>query len=109
MGTGSFFPLRVKQPGHETEHSPPSSAGVKNGEAIPPLPHMSLWYSAYLIKHRNNFFLPLLLQNTSASITFQMNTNDRIIVAFVSEIFWEDTFSFFCMVKFTKACQNKLS
>jgi hypothetical protein len=29
----------IKQQGHEADHSPPSSAEVENGEAIPPLPH----------------------------------------------------------------------
>jgi hypothetical protein len=29
----------IKRPGHETNHSPPSSAKVKNGGAIPPHPH----------------------------------------------------------------------
>jgi hypothetical protein len=33
----------AKQPGCEADHSPPSSAEVKNGGAIPPFPHMSLW------------------------------------------------------------------
>jgi hypothetical protein len=33
----------VKGPGRETDHSPPSSADVKNGGAIPPLPHMFSW------------------------------------------------------------------
>jgi hypothetical protein len=31
----------------EADHSPPSSAEVKNGGARPPLPHMSSWHSAY--------------------------------------------------------------
>jgi hypothetical protein len=31
----------VKRPGREADHSPLSSAEVKNGGAIPPLPHMS--------------------------------------------------------------------
>jgi hypothetical protein len=35
-----------KWPGHEADHSPPSFAEVKNGGAIPPLPHMSSWQSA---------------------------------------------------------------
>jgi hypothetical protein len=30
---------RVKQQGHEADHSSPSSAMVKNGGATPPLPH----------------------------------------------------------------------
>jgi hypothetical protein len=38
--------LRVKQPGHEADHSAASSAEVKNGGAIPSLPHTSLWHSA---------------------------------------------------------------
>jgi hypothetical protein len=33
----------------EADHSPPSSAEVKNGGAIPPLPYVSSWRSAYLI------------------------------------------------------------
>jgi hypothetical protein len=35
--------LGVKQQGLEAEHSPPSSAEVKKGGAIPPLRHMSSW------------------------------------------------------------------
>jgi hypothetical protein len=38
--------LGVKQSGRETDHSPPSSAKVKNGGAISPLPHMSSCHSA---------------------------------------------------------------
>jgi hypothetical protein len=34
------FNRGVKQPGSEAGHARPSSARVKNGEAIPPLPHM---------------------------------------------------------------------
>jgi hypothetical protein len=33
----------VKRPGREASHSPPSSAQVKNGISIPPLPSTSLW------------------------------------------------------------------
>jgi hypothetical protein len=35
--------LGVKWWDHEGAHLPPSSAEVKNGGAIPPLPKMSLW------------------------------------------------------------------
>jgi hypothetical protein len=53
---------RVKQQGHEADHSPLSSAEVRNGGAIPPLTCMSSWRSAYLLRHRDNFtFLPVLL------------------------------------------------
>jgi hypothetical protein len=37
---GAISP-RVKRPEHEADHSPPSSAEVKNGRAIPPLSLMS--------------------------------------------------------------------
>jgi hypothetical protein len=37
------FSLRVKRHGREADHSPPSSAEVKNGGAIPPPPHTSSW------------------------------------------------------------------
>jgi hypothetical protein len=32
--------LGVKWQGHEADHSPPSSAEVKNGGALPPFPHI---------------------------------------------------------------------
>jgi hypothetical protein len=34
------FSLVVKQKSHEADHQCPSGAKVKNGGAIPPLPHM---------------------------------------------------------------------
>jgi hypothetical protein len=33
----------LKQQGREADHSPPSSGEVKNGGAIPPLPHTFSW------------------------------------------------------------------
>jgi hypothetical protein len=33
----------VKRPGREADHLPPSSVDVKNGGAVPPLPHTSSW------------------------------------------------------------------
>jgi hypothetical protein len=51
---GAISP-EVKRPGREAGHLPPSNAEVKNGGAIPPLPDMSSWRGAYLIKHRDNF------------------------------------------------------
>jgi hypothetical protein len=38
--------LGVEQLECEAGHSPPSTAEVKNGGAIPPLLHMPLWHSA---------------------------------------------------------------
>jgi hypothetical protein len=55
--------LGVKRQGHETDHSPLSSAKVKNGGAILPLPHTSSWHGAYLIKPRDNFTFILLKRN----------------------------------------------
>jgi hypothetical protein len=43
----------VNQQGRENDHSLPSGAEVKNGEAVSPLPHISS--SAKLVKQRNNF------------------------------------------------------
>jgi hypothetical protein len=37
---------RVTRSGWEADHSSPSSVEVKNGGAIPPLPHMPSWHSA---------------------------------------------------------------
>jgi hypothetical protein len=36
----------VKRPGHVGHHTPPSSAEVNKGGAIPPFPHISSWHSA---------------------------------------------------------------
>jgi hypothetical protein len=43
-----WVPGEGKRKGREADHSPPSSAEVKNGGAIPPLPHMSSWRRAKL-------------------------------------------------------------
>jgi hypothetical protein len=45
----------VKQPERDANHSLASSAEAKKYEAIPPLPLMSSWHSAYVIKNRYNF------------------------------------------------------
>jgi hypothetical protein len=44
----------VKRLGHEADHSSPSSADVKNGGAVPPLPHMFSWHCVSFIKQRDN-------------------------------------------------------
>jgi hypothetical protein len=54
-GYWGLLPQGVRRSGHIADPSPPSSAEVKESGAIPPLPHMSSWHSAYLIKHRDNF------------------------------------------------------
>jgi hypothetical protein len=45
MGIRGLFP-GVKRQGREANHSPPSSADVKKGGTVPPLPHMFSWHSA---------------------------------------------------------------
>jgi hypothetical protein len=52
---------------HEADHSLPSSAGMKNGGAIPPLSHLSSLHCAQLIKHRDNF--------TFTAISVHVNVN----------------------------------
>jgi hypothetical protein len=54
MDTGGSYPG-----GKAADNSPPYNAEVKNGGAIPPLPHESSLYGASLIKHKNNFTLHL--------------------------------------------------
>jgi hypothetical protein len=50
-----FFSLSVERLGCEANHSPQSSAELKNGGATPPLSHMSSCHSVSLIKHREIF------------------------------------------------------
>jgi hypothetical protein len=40
VGTGSFFPPVVKWPGREADHLRPPNSEMKNGGAVPPLPHV---------------------------------------------------------------------
>jgi hypothetical protein len=43
---GGLFSPGLKRSRREADHSPPSMAKVKNGGAIPPLPHMFSWSNA---------------------------------------------------------------
>jgi hypothetical protein len=45
LGTGGFS-QGLKRPGREAKYLSLYSADVKNGGAIPPLPHMFLWHDA---------------------------------------------------------------
>jgi hypothetical protein len=45
VGMGTLF-SGVKQPRCKSDHSPPFTAEVKNGGAIPSLPHLYSWHSA---------------------------------------------------------------
>jgi hypothetical protein len=48
--------LGVKRPGHEADHSPPSSADVKNAWSYTSTPQY-VFMSWYLVKHKDNFTL----------------------------------------------------
>jgi hypothetical protein len=45
----------LKRQRSKADCSPPSNAEAKKGGAIPPLPHISSWRDALLIKQRANF------------------------------------------------------
>jgi hypothetical protein len=45
----------IRRLGREADHSPPTSAEVKEIWSMHPLPHTSLWLSAKLVKHKDNF------------------------------------------------------
>jgi hypothetical protein len=47
--------MGVERLGCEANHSPPFGAQIKNGGATPPLPAMTSWHGAYLIKQTDNF------------------------------------------------------
>jgi hypothetical protein len=59
-----------RRPGHESDHSPPSSAKVENGEAIPPLPHTSSWYGAEIISHSGSLTSAFIFIDSSPSKEF---------------------------------------
>jgi hypothetical protein len=50
---GTLF-LVIKRPEREADHSPPSSAEVKNSLALPPLPKYA-FVAWCLVKHRDNY------------------------------------------------------
>jgi hypothetical protein len=88
MSTGDLSP-GIKRPGREAGHSPPSSAEVTNGGAIPALLRMSSC-SALLIKNRNNFTFFLNSNITLRSAcrltkrSFTFSCSDRFLYAFLS-------------------------
>jgi hypothetical protein len=70
---------KVKWQGCKADHSTPTSAEVKNGEAIRPLPHMSSWHSPQLIKCRDNF--TLLTGKACPYFIFNINLMEEILSA----------------------------
>jgi hypothetical protein len=70
--------LEVKQPGREADHSPPSSAKVKNAWSYTPLPQY-VFMAWCLVKHRDKF-------------TFYLNVGDH------------DPYSYKIIVRITVLC-----
>jgi len=63
--------LGVKRPGREGDHSPPSSAEIKNAwsyTSTPPYVFM-VWY---LVKHRDNFTFTFSLLQSCINCAFQL-------------------------------------
>jgi hypothetical protein len=50
VGTGGSYP-GVKRLGLGSDHSPPSGVEVKNGEAVPPLTHVSSRYFSFYLDY----------------------------------------------------------
>jgi hypothetical protein len=75
---GAVF-LGVKQPWHEADHSPPSSAEIKNVWSISPLPQyvFMVWC---LVKHRDNFtfYLCSELKDTDMNLQRYNKINSKI-------------------------------
>jgi hypothetical protein len=86
----------VKLQRREADNSPPSSAEVKNGGSIPPLPHTSSRRSAQLLKYRENFTFTLpsvvgwgtTLQPGRSRIRFPMRSLDFSIDLILPAAIW---------------------
>jgi hypothetical protein len=64
--------LGVNRAGRESGHSPPSNADVKNGGALPPLPHTPSWCSAYEINHRGNSCFTVILYARHVTVYYEI-------------------------------------
>jgi hypothetical protein len=73
------------RPKPETDHSPPSNAEVKNGGAIPPLPHTSVWCGGYVINHRGKFTFTLVLLTYGKNYTVGSSVYTVLIGRMISE------------------------
>jgi hypothetical protein len=71
MGRGELYSLRVKRPGREANHSPPSSADVKNAWIFTST-CLYVFMARCLVKLRNNFTFPLQYTKTTKVTAFHM-------------------------------------
>jgi hypothetical protein len=76
---GLFYGGGVKRQGPEADHSPPSSAEVKNGGAIPPLPHMFSWHSAVTNEEQDSFAFYFIAVEAEVHITPRPLVHKRTI------------------------------
>jgi hypothetical protein len=60
--------LRLKQLGREADHSPPSSAEVKNAWTIPPLSNMPSWLGAQLRHRANSYYGKMVTEGLNRKI-----------------------------------------
>jgi hypothetical protein len=77
VGTGDCF-LGVKQPERVAYHSPPSSAEVKNGGAVHPLPHTCSGHNAELIKYIAMFTIFFCI--AFCTVVFNNDRTTRVLV-----------------------------
>jgi hypothetical protein len=82
---GALF-LRAKKSGHEANKLRPPSSEVKNIGTILPFPHTPSLYGASLIKHRDNFALPLL-KNRCLIVYLYVNSVINVVTLFSTDIF----------------------
>jgi cell division protein FtsW (lipid II flippase) len=80
--------MGVKRPGHEADHSPPSSAEVKEWvELFLHSPNTPSWRGAKLKKHRDRFTLLLLLSTVPLILCVVCPVVGMSIVYFLLVIF----------------------
>jgi hypothetical protein len=77
MGTAGCFPEGKGQE-HEADQSPPSSAEIKNGGAIPPFP-----------RHLNGVFFFLVCETIATAATPGLLCQPRVIVKMIVESRWK--------------------
>jgi hypothetical protein len=92
----------LKRQGREAAHSPPASAEVKKMWIYTSTPHTPSRHSAYLIKHRDNFYLLRIAISSCASAPPLFNYLDngnircnwlKICVSFSSVTVFRDFFA----------------
>jgi len=72
-----LFPRRVKRLGREADHSPPSSAEVKNGWSCTSTPPY-VFLAWRLVKYRNKFNFTLLLAKWIATELGRINCVEHV-------------------------------